>query len=115
MKFSEQRPIYLQIAHLIGGYILSGEWAEGVRIPSVREFGVSLAVNPATVLRAYDDLSEKGIIEQRRGIGYFVCVGAKAMVHRERKEEFFATTLPCLYKEMKDLGITIEEVVAHRG
>ncbi len=113
MIFNEQRPIYLQIAQLIGSYILSGEWAEGARIPSVREFGITLGVNPATILRAYDELSRLEIVEQRRGVGYFVTIGAAKSVRRARKEEFLSETLPGFFADMDSLSITIEEVVDH--
>ncbi len=113
MIFNDQRPIYLQISQLIGSYILSGEWAEATRIPSVREFGITLGVNPATILRAYDELSRLDIIEQRRGVGYFVKEGAAKSVRKARKAEFISETLPQFFADMDSLSITIDEVVEH--
>ena len=72
MEFDQHKPIYLQIADAICERILTGQWPEGDRIPSVRECGVSLEVNPNTVARSYDELSSEGIIHNKRGIGYFV-------------------------------------------
>lgn len=119
MKFNEQKAIYLQIAELVEDNIISGAWAEGERMLSVREFGVQLAVNPATVLRAYDELSAKEEIEQRRGIGYFVHVGAAAVIKEHRKETFLSDTLPKVWRQMQSLGITVEQVIGscneHRG
>ena len=57
MEFDQHKPIYLQIADAICERILTGQWPEGDRIPSVRECGVSLEVNPNTVARSYDELS----------------------------------------------------------
>lgn len=110
MKFNEQKPIYLQIAEVMGSNIISGQWKEGERIPSVREMGVNLAVNPATVLRAYDELSSFDVIEQRRGLGYFVAVGAAEKVLDRRKREFTELFLPQLFEQMQGLNITLEEV-----
>ena len=72
MEFDQHKPIYLQIADAICERILTGIWPEGGRIPSVRECGISLEVNPNTVARSYDELSTDGIIHNKRGIGYFV-------------------------------------------
>ena len=79
MEFDQHKPIYLQIADAICERIdaiceriLTGTWPEGERIPSVRECGISLEVNPNTVARSYDELSTEGIIHNKRGIGYFV-------------------------------------------
>ena len=80
MEFDQHKPIYLQIADAICERILTGQWPEGDRIPSVRECGVSLEVNPNTVARSYDELSTEGIIHNKRGIGYFVSPGAKSVI-----------------------------------
>ena len=77
MEFDQHKPIYLQIADAICERILTGQWPEGDRIPSVRECGVSLEVNPNTVARSYDELSTEGIIHNKRGIGYFVSPGLR--------------------------------------
>jgi GntR family transcriptional regulator len=59
MEFHDNKPIYLQIGDLIIERVLSGEWREGERIPSVRETAVNLEVNPNTVMRSYLHLDEK--------------------------------------------------------
>lgn len=110
MDFNAQKPIYQQIAERIEDNILSGQWKEGERIASVRELGVTFAVNPATVLRAYDELSELGVIEQQRGIGYFVIEGAMDKVRSLRREEFLKVTLPEIFASMKSLNVTFEEL-----
>ncbi len=110
MKFNDNRPIYLQIVDLMGSKIISGEWAESGRIASVREFGVTLAVNPSTVLRAYEELSSKGVIEQRRGIGYFVCEDGRDRMLAIRRDDFIEKRLPELFDEMTSIGISIAEV-----
>lgn len=112
MEFSDQRAIYLQIAKLVEDKILSGEWAEGERVPSVREFGVQYGVNPATVLRGYDELADTGVLQQRRGIGYYVLEGARGVIRVARQQEFFSATLPQLFEEIDALGITFEQLSA---
>jgi len=48
MNFDEHKPIYLQISDSICEKILNDEYAEDERIPSIREMGAQLGVNPNT-------------------------------------------------------------------
>ena len=77
MNFDTSQPIWMQIYELILSRIASSEWAEEQRIPSVRELGATLVVNPNTVMRTYERLTDEELIFNRRGIGYFVAEGAK--------------------------------------
>jgi len=111
MEFHEDKPIYLQIAELLSEQILVGQWAPGEKIPSVREMGVNLQVNPNTALRTYDFLQQRGIIFNKRGIGYFVEEDAVKKILDFRREDFFANTLPSFYKTISLLQITPEEIL----
>ena len=93
MEFDQHKPIYLQIVDAICERILTGQWPEGDRIPSVRECGVSLEVNPNTVARSYDELSTEGIIHNKRGIGYFVSPGAKSVIREKQRSSFISGDL----------------------
>ncbi|HAF86725.1 MAG TPA: GntR family transcriptional regulator, partial [Sphaerochaeta sp.] len=75
MQFNNRSPIYLQIAQYIHGLITNSTWVEEERIPSVRDMAMQLEVNPNTVIRAYSMLQDEGILENQRGIGYFVAKG----------------------------------------
>ena len=75
MEFSENRPIYLQISDVICEKILSGELRAEDRLMSVREYGALIGVNPNTMMRTYEKLTNDGMIYNKRGIGYFVCPG----------------------------------------
>ena len=59
MDFKETQAIYLQIVDLVCDHIVTGKWKAQERIPSVRELGVQLEVNPNTVMRAYDYLQAR--------------------------------------------------------
>ena len=72
MEFNSNKAIYLQISDMICEQILSGALAADDRIPSVREYGASIGVNPNTVMRTYEKLTNEGIIYNKRGIGYFI-------------------------------------------
>ena len=110
MEFSENKSIYLQICDAICERILSGELAPDSRIPSVREYGAEIGVNPNTVMRSYEKLTVEGIIYNRRGIGYFISPDAQKIVMETQKEEFLKNELPQILKRMKLLGIDPKDV-----
>jgi len=110
MEFNQPKGIYQQIADQVCDRILQGEWNGGERIPSIRELAVNLGVNPNTVTRSYQSLLDSQIIENRRGIGYFVTDEARQNIMRERKSEFIVDELPNLFRTMRLLDIGIEEI-----
>lgn len=110
MEFNEHKPIYLQIADTLCERILCGEWEEEGRIPSVRELGMELGVNPNTIMRTYEYLQNGDIIYNKRGIGYFVISGAKKAIVKSQKAQFVEQDLAQVFKKMDILGITIEEI-----
>lgn len=112
MEFDQHKPIYLQIADAICERILTGAWPEGERIPSVRECGVALEVNPNTVARSYDELSTEGVIRNKRGIGYFVSPGAKGIIRDKQRNGFITGDLKEVFRKMEILGISIDEVTS---
>lgn len=110
MLFKEDRAIYLQIADRVMDDILAQKWKEEDRIPSVRDLALSIEVNPNTVVHAYNYLQEKGVIYNKRGVGYFVSADAVANVRRTEREDFFQEQLPQIFKRMLLLKVDIQEV-----
>ncbi len=110
MEFNEHKPIYLQIADTLSERILSGEWEEEGRIPSVRELGMELGVNPNTIMRTYDYLQNLNIIYNKRGIGYFIATGAKKIILNYQREIFVKEEVNILFRKMDLLGIDMGEL-----
>jgi DNA-binding transcriptional regulator YhcF (GntR family) len=110
MEFKETQAIYLQIGDYVCEQILLGRWKEGDRIPSVRELGVALEVNPNTVMRTYDLLQGREIIFNRRGIGYFVADDAGQKILHYRKNQFLEQDLPVVFNNMMLLGMSFKEL-----
>lgn len=79
-------PIWRQIEDEVRRQVASGRLQPGAAIPSVRELSRSLRVNPATVSKAYQRLTEAGLLEVRRGEGTFVAelTGDKLSAERNR-------------------------------
>lgn len=110
MNFNNDKAIYIQIADRLCDEIIAGTYAEDGRIPSVREYAMLLQVNTNTAVKAYDELAREGIIYNKRGIGYFVAGGARAHIADTRRADFMERTLPALFRDMRLLGIGIDEV-----
>jgi len=113
MEFNQPKGIYQQIADQIRDRILAGEWAGGERIPSVRELAVSVGVNPNTVTKSYQALLDRDIIENQRGLGYFVTAAAKQKILDEIKTEFVRDELPRVFRAMRVLGMRLEDLAPY--
>ena len=109
MEFKETQAIYLQITDYISEQILLERWKEGERIPSVRELGAALQVNPNTAMRAYDLLQNMDIIFNKRGVGFFVMEDAKKKIKAYKKQLFAEQELPLIFKTMDLLEISMSE------
>ena len=105
MEFNSNRSIYLQICDAICEQILSGTLKPDERIPSVREYGSEIGVNPNTIMRSYEKLTADGIIYNRRGIGYFISPDALETVLEAQRKDFLENELPQILKRMKLLGL----------
>lgn len=114
MEFDSNKAIYLQIADAICERVLSGELKPEDRIPSVREYGASIGVNPNTVMRSYEKLTDQGIIYNKRGIGYFISPDAKGIVLDAERREFLESELPHIIKKIELLGLSPEELLLKR-
>ena len=90
--------------------IVAGTYKAHDRIPSVREYAVMLEVNTNTAVKTYELLARQNIIYNKRGLGYYVAEGAREQIITERKRDFLQQTLPELFRQMKLLGLTMEEV-----
>ncbi len=111
MDFKNQKAIYLQIAEHIMDQILSGQYPEDSKLPSVRDFAAEAEVNVNTVARSFEWLQLHDIVTTRRGLGNYVATGAVREIEEVRKEEFFNEQLPELFRSMQALDIRMNQVV----
>lgn len=113
MTFKDNdKAIYLQIADGICDSVLSGTLSPGDRIPSVREYAARMGVNANTVMRSYDYLDQKGIIFNKRGIGFFISPDALESIRNERRDTFFSSEADTYFKRMAAIGLTPDEVAS---
>ena len=108
-NFRSDQPIYSQLMQKLSDAIVSGVFAPGEKLPSVREMAVEAGVNPNTVQRALADLEREELVHSQRTAGRFVTEdenvikNAKLRLADERVEEFL--------RSMKKLGCTRDEII----
>ncbi|WP_029274442.1 GntR family transcriptional regulator [Pedobacter borealis] len=110
MEFRDNKAIYLQIAEYVCEHILLGKWKADEKVPSVRELAVEMEVNPNTVMRTYELLQNKNIINNKRGIGFFVDEAAMDNVRNYRKQQFIIDELPVVFRNIYLLNIGFDEL-----
>jgi GntR family transcriptional regulator len=65
-------PVHVQLQGQIKHLILTGNFAVGSRLPSIRAMAGFLRINRNTVARVFSDLEREGYVESRRGSGVYV-------------------------------------------
>ncbi len=103
-------PIFIQIAEQLETAILSGALDEDMQAPSTTEISVSYKINPATALKGITMLTEDGILYKKRGLGMFVAKGAREVILKKRKHQFFEKYVMPLLSEAQKLSISVEEI-----
>ena len=109
-SFRNDQPIYSQLIQRLTEAIVSGVYAPGEKLPSVRELALEAGVNPNTVQRALTELEREGLVFSQRTAGRFVTenenmiVNAKLRIADERVSEFL--------RSMKTLGCGRQEIIS---
>ena len=83
---TDAAPIWRQIEEGMRRMITLGALRPGDTVPSVRDLAQQLRVNPNTVARAYQRLTEHGVFAVRRGEGTFVADEPSQPKRSERNE-----------------------------
>jgi GntR family transcriptional regulator len=84
---ADPRPIWRQIEEGVQHLIASGALTAGSPVPSVRDLARELQVNPATVSKAYQRLTDAGVLTVRRGDGTYVADSPPILTLYERQRK----------------------------
>jgi GntR family transcriptional regulator len=103
-------PIYRQLADRLSAQLLDGEPSEGDAMPSVRALAGRYLINPLTVGRALQALTDEGLVEARRGLGMYVRPGARERLLQRERERFLEQEWPDLLARLRRLGIGADEL-----
>lgn len=116
---ADPRPIWRQIEESVRHLVASGALAAGSAVPSVRDLARELQVNPATVSKAYQRLTDAGVLAVRRGEGTYVSEAPPDLPDTERSRKLregalrYASLAVTLGASQEEAGEALEE--AWRG
>ena len=110
--WNDSQPIYWQLKEKTVAMILDGTLEEGEALPSVRTVASEFQLNPMTVSKSYQALVEEGLVEKRRGLGMFVCEGARKALIASERSKFLNDEWPAMVSRIEQLGLSVEELLA---
>ena len=110
-KWDESQPIYRQLRDRVVAMMLEGTLKEGEALPSGRQVATEYRLNPLTVLKAYQQLADEGLVEKRRGLGMFVAPGASSALMKDERQRFLATEWPKIHATILRLGLSAEDLL----
>jgi DNA-binding transcriptional MocR family regulator len=96
--------LYDRVARLVTGMIESGTLSPGDRVPSLRKMSKKLKVSIATVMQAYLNLEDQGLVESRPQSGFYVRNHPARSLSQPRK------TTPRVQPRKVQLGDVVETI-----
>lgn len=109
-SIDDSQPIFQQIARRISDDIINGTTKEGEQVPSTNQFSKHYQINPATAAKGINLLVEQEILYKKRGVGMFVAEGAKEILLKERKVEFYKRYIVPLLQEAEYLQLSKSQI-----
>lgn len=108
-ELKSDRPVYIQLIEQIQLRIVSGIYAAGGQLPSVRELAAEASVNPNTMQKALSELERSGLVYSKRTSGRFI-TDDKGLIADIRKQLAKEQT-EIFIKSMRHLGFSDEEII----
>ena len=110
---SSNVPIYRQIADNFKTDILAGKYKEGEYLPSIRGLAQDLKISVITTMKAYELLSDEGLVTAVQGKGYYVNARDNEMLQEQHMRRVEAALLEAIHVgRMAGLSITeLEETL----
>ena len=107
--FDNERPIYMQLTEILKIAIVSGQYALGSRLPSVRELALTAKVNPNTIQKSLIELENAKLIYTDRTNGKYVTTDDKLLA--KIKKELAKDIVNKYLTSMSLLGINYDESI----
>ena len=109
-KWNDDLPIYRQLRDRVVDMILEGVLSDGDVLPSVRNVAAEYRLNPLTVLKAYQELVDEGLVEKKRGRGMFVNDGAQEQLLKDERRRFIDKEWPLVRATIERLGLDVTDL-----
>ena len=108
-NLNSERPIYAQIMEGSTMDIISGIYAPGAKLPSVRDLAQEAGVNPNTMQKALSELERTGLLFSQRTSGRFITEDL-AMIEKT-KEDLASIQIKEFLEKMEHIGFTKESTI----
>ena len=108
-NFSSGKAIYLQLAEKLELLIAARTYKPGDKLPSVREFALTVKVNPNTIQKSLGLLEEKHLITTDRTNGKFVTTDRELL--KSTKLAIAKKHATAFLIKMSDLGLKKSEAL----
>lgn len=102
-------PIYRQIAEQFRDQILNEKLKEGDYLPSIRGLAKDLKISVITTMKAYEELSDEGLVTAVQGKGYVVNAQDTEML-KEQQRRIVEDNLLAAISASRTAGMTSEEL-----
>ena len=106
---TSDRPVFIQIMEKLKLDIVTGIYAPGDKLPSVRDLAGEAAVNPNTMQRAFTELEREGLVYTQRTNGRFITEDLDLI--NQLKEQMALDAISRFLKSMEELGFSEEETM----
>lgn len=109
-QISNDAPIYAQLIAQIRAGIVSGAFAPGERLPSVRDLAMEAGVNSNTMQRALTELERDGLVYSQRTSGRYVTEDAAVITNA--RHALAGERVRAFLGDMRRLGFETDELLS---
>lgn len=106
---TSDRPVFIQIMEKLKLDIVTGIYAPGDKLPSVRDLAREAAVNPNTMQRAFSELEREGLVYTQRTNGRFITEDITMI--NQLKERMALDSISRFLESMEQLGLSEDEIM----
>ena len=106
---NSSEPIYKQIAAQLREEILTGKLRGGDPLPSIRGLAQDLKISVITTMKAYEELSEEGLVTASKGKGYFVNAQDQRMLVEQHMRQVEKNLTDAIHSA-RIAGMGLEEI-----
>jgi GntR family transcriptional regulator len=110
-EWHDGQPIYRQLRDRVVSMILDDVLKESDPLPSVRTVAAEYRINPLTVLKAYQELADEGLVETRRGRGMFIKPGAREVLLKDERARFLTDEWPRIKQRIERLRLNPDDLL----
>ena len=110
LSTSDGVPVYRQIVNQVKYLVASGRLRPGQELPTIRALAEKLVINPNTVVHAYAELENEGLVVRRHGSGTYVAEDPTRLSSHAGRAALSAK-VDSLLADAAHLNTSVEEVI----